>query len=268
MNLSNKTLAFIGAGHMGEALIRGLLAAKTMAPDQLVAHDVRPERLADLRQRFGIRTSATPPPADIIILAVKPQQMREVLAGLATAGGVGALFISIAAGTTTGQIEQALGGRPRVVRVMPNTPALVGAGAAGLCRGAYATDDDLIVAETILGAVGITVRVSESLMNAVTALSGSGPAYVFRVAEAMIEAGQQAGLPADVARTLTIQTIMGAGRLMSESGEEPAELRRRVTSPGGTTAAALSVLDERQLMAAFAEAIAAAVRRGTELAGA
>lgn len=257
----NQTIAFIGAGNMAEALIRGLLAGKVVTADRIVAHDIRPDRLEELRKTFGIRTGK--PDADIVILAVKPQQMAAALAQVPR----GRLFISIAAGITTGRIEKELGGEPRVVRVMPNTPALVGAGAAAVCKGRFATEVDLATAETILGAIGIVVRVEESLMDAVTALSGSGPAYIYYVAEAMIAAGIEAGLSEPVARELTIQTILGAGQLLATSGETPAELRRKVTSPGGTTEAALRVLADRQLQDIFVEAITAAKRRGAELAG-
>lgn len=265
MTLKNKTLAFIGAGNMGEALIQGLLAAKVVTPQQIIANDVRADRLEQLTRKFGIRTTRDIPQADIFLLAVKPQQMGEALAGLRASPG--ALFISIAAGVTTDRIERELGGKPRVIRVMPNTPALVGAGAAALCRGAHATEADLATAEAILGAVGITVRVEEKLLDAVTALSGSGPAYVFLVAEAMTKAGIAAGLSEDVSKKLTIQTVFGAARMLVETGEAPDSLRRKVTSPGGTTEAALKVLSNRKLVEIFVEAIQAAARRSEELSG-
>jgi|YelNatPaOPRAMG01_1025707.scaffolds.fasta_scaffold11544_3 pyrroline-5-carboxylate reductase len=258
----NQTLAFLGAGHMAEALIRGLLAKQVLPATNIIAHDIRPDRLEELRKKYGIRTG--PPDAAIIVLAVKPQQMRAALATLNPRPAT--LFLSIAAGITTGRIETALGGQPRVVRAMPNTPALVGAGAAAVCGGRWATAADVAVAEQILGAVGIVVRVEESLMDAVTALSGSGPAYVFFVTEAMIAAGISAGLPVDVANRLAVQTVLGAGKLLVETGEAPAELRRKVTSPGGTTEAALKVMTDRQLGNLFVEAIRAAAQRSRELA--
>lgn len=271
MSLKNKTIAFLGAGNMGEALIRGLLAAKAVAPSQIVATDVRRERLDSLTKTFGIRTTGDNvkaiTDADIALLAVKPQQMSAVLASLKSANSDLTLFISIAAGVTTARIEGELGGQARVVRVMPNTPALVGAGAAALAKGTYATDDDLVTAESILGAVGITVRVEEKLIDAVTALSGSGPAYVFFVTEAMIKAGIMAGLDGALAKKLAVQTVYGAAKLLVESGEEPESLRRKVTSPGGTTEVALKVMSERKLTEIFAEAIQAAERRSRELSG-
>ena len=271
MSLKNKTIAFLGAGNMGEALIRGLLTAKTIMPSQIIATDVRPERLGDLAKTFGIRTTddnvKAVGDADIVLLAVKPQQMSAILAPLKSAVTVRKLFISIAAGVTTARIEGELGGKARVVRVMPNTPALVGAGAAALAKGTYATDNDLAAAESILGAVGITVRVEERFIDAVTALSGSGPAYVFYVTEAMIKAGVAAGLDGALARKLAIQTVYGAAKLLVESGEEPESLRRKVTSPGGTTEAALKVMSEGKLAEIFAKAIKAAEQRSRELSG-
>jgi len=263
MNLENKTIAFLGAGNMGEALIRGLLAAKIFEAAQIRAMDIRPDRLEYLEKTFGIRTG--PGAADILVLAVKPQQFPEALSSVGPQSS--SLFLSILAGVTTGRIERELGGRPRVVRVMPNTPALLGAGAAGICPGAFATEEDLATAETIFGAVGVVVRTEERLMDAVTALSGSGPAYLFHVAEAMIAAGIEQGMSAEMARQLTLQTIYGAARMLVESGSEPAVLRQKVTSPGGTTEAALKVMSERKLMEIFRDAIAAATKRGRELSG-
>jgi pyrroline-5-carboxylate reductase len=255
------TIAFIGAGNMAEALIRGLLEKKVLPASSIIAHDVRAERLEELRQRFGIRTGNTE--ADIVILAVKPQQISDAIAQVTGQP----LVISIAAGVTTARIERELGGNARVVRVMPNTPALVGAGAAAYCAGRRATDADLATTERVLSAVGMAVRVEENLMDAVTALSGSGPAYIFYVAEAMTRAGMDAGLSDEVARRLTVQTIAGAGRLLAESSEPAEVLRRKVTSPGGTTEAALKVMFERKLAGIFADAIQAAVKRGRELSG-
>lgn len=269
MNLSNRTIGLIGAGNMAEALIRGLLAAKILPATNVRATDVQPDRLDYMRTTYGIHVSADNPEvvrlSDVVILAVKPQQMSAVLAGIKAVLSADKLVVSIAAGIPTRRIESELGVGARVVRVMPNTPALVGEGAAALCAGRSASEADLQLTETILGAVGITVRVDESMMDAVTALSGSGPAYVFHVAEAMIEAGKQCGLTADVAERLAVQTIKGAGKLLAESGEPAGVLRKKVTSPGGTTEAALRVMTHRALMDVFREAIAAATARGREL---
>jgi pyrroline-5-carboxylate reductase len=271
MSLKNKTLAFIGAGNMSEALIRGLLAAKAVSPRQLIATDVRAERREFFEKTFGVLVTAdngeAARAADIVVLAVKPQQMSEVLAGLRQHLTNSKLVVSIAAGVTTSRIERDLGSGMRVVRVMPNTPALIGAGAAALAKGQSATDDDLATAETILGAVGITARIEEKLLDAVTALSGSGPAYIFYITEAMIKAGVEAGLPEDMAKKLALQTVLGAARLMSEGGDPPDVLRKNVTSPGGTTEAALKLMTDKKLVDIFVEAIKAAARRSQELSG-
>lgn len=264
-----RKLVFIGAGNMAEALIKGLVAEGVLKATQITATDVRPERLSELSIRFGIHTSAdnaaAVADADAVILAVKPQQMAEVLAGMKAAMPRSTLVISIAAGKTCATFEAALGEGTHVVRVMPNTPALVGAGASAVCRGCWATEDDLATAAKLLGAVGLVVRTEEAMMDAVTALSGSGPAYVFYLAEAMLEAARRLGLDPDIAKQLTAATIGGAARLMSESPEPPSVLRERVTSKGGTTAAALAVLNDRKVHDAVVEALMAAAARSKEL---
>lgn len=271
MSLQNKTIAFIGAGNMGEALIRGLLGTRIVAAPQLIATDVRAERREFFARTFAVRAIDDNPQAvkaaDIVVLAVKPQQVGDVLAGLKSAMSNRKLVISIVAGVTTGRIERELGKGTRVIRVMPNTPALVGAGAAAIAKGSQATEDDLATAESILGAVGICVRVEEKFIDAVTALSGSGPAYVFYVTEAMIKAGVAAGLDGPLAKKLAVQTVYGAAKLLVESGEEPESLRRKVTSPGGTTEAALKVMTQRKLVEIFSEAMKAAEKRSQELSG-
>lgn len=254
---------------MAEALVKGLRQAGVPAR-QIAVTDVRPERLEYFRATFGVSATAdnreAAQGADTVVLAVKPQQFSDVLTSLR---GVApdALYISIAAGIPTGRIEKELGSNPRVVRVMPNTPALVGAGVSALCAGAFAKPDDLDRAENLLRAVGTTVRVSESQMDAVTAVSGSGPAYVFRVMEAMEQAALELGLSADVARKLVLSTFTGSSKLAQQSERSPSALREQVTSKGGTTEAALKVLQERDLLGAFSAALAAAARRARELAG-
>lgn len=271
MNLANKTLAFIGAGNMAEALIRGLVINKTVAAARIIATDVREERLEYLQREFQIRVTgdntAAVREADLVILAVKPQQMSSVLSGLLDAITGNKLVISIAAGVPTDRIERELGGQARVIRVMPNTPSLVGAGAAGLARGRHATTEDLQLAEAIVKAVGIVVPVEEEQLDAITALSGSGPAYVFLLAEAMIRAGIEQGLPAEVSRKLTVHTIFGAAILMAETGAAPEDLRAKVTSPGGTTEAAIRVMLQGRLPETVREAIAAAAQRSRQLRG-
>jgi len=271
VSLQSKNIAFIGAGNMGEALVRGLLATKTVSASQIIVTDVRAVRREHFAKTFGVRAVAdnrqAVKAADIVVLAVKPQQVSEALLDFKWAMTDQKLIISIAAGVTTARIEQELGERTHVIRAMPNTPALVGAGAAGVAKGAHATDDDLATAESILRAVGICVRVDEKSIDAVTALSGSGPAYFFYVTEAMIQAGVTAGLDRALAKRLAVQTLYGAAKLLVESGEEPDVLRRKVTSPGGTTEAAVKVMSERKLSSIFDEAMKAAEKRSQELSG-
>ncbi len=269
MPLRTLSIAIIGSGNMGEALIRGLLAASAVSPSQLVATDIHPERLDVVSSIYGVRTTsdnlAAVADADVIVLAVKPQQMSPVLEGLRPGVTSEKLIVSIAAGVTTSRIERELGMPARVVRVMPNTPAQIGAGASALSRGHCATREDVDTAEAILKATGMTVRTEEHSLDAVTALSGSGPAYVFLVAEAMIQSGIEIGLGHDLSRKLAVQTVLGAAKLLAESGETPEVLRRRVTSPGGTTEAALRVMKEGRLVEVFVDAVKAAARRSAEL---
>jgi pyrroline-5-carboxylate reductase len=199
------------------------------------------------------------------VLAVKPADVADAAAAVADAGAE--RLVSVAAGVTTQAIERAVGGRLRVVRAMPNTPALVGAGAAAICAGSASGEEDLAWAEEILGAVGVVVRVPEKDLDAVTGLSGSGPAYVFLVAEAMAEAGVLGGLSRDVAETLAFQTLLGSAQLLVDRGASPAALRAAVTSPGGTTAAGLRELERHGVRAAFLEAVTAATQRSRELGG-
>ena len=263
-------VVFIGAGNMAEALVKGMVASGVCEADRIFVTDVRPERLAFFEKEFQVKGFANNVvavmKADVVVLAVKPQLLGDVLEEIK--GGVGnSLVISIAAGISTGWIEKGLGEGVRVVRVMPNTPALVRAGAAALCGGRWAKEVDLATAETMMAAVGLAVRVPENSMDAVTALSGSGPAYVFHLMEAMIEAARHAGLDEAIARKLIYATVSGSAKLAEATGAEPAELRRRVTSKGGTTAAALEVLEEKAVYHAYLGAIAAAHRRAKELSG-
>ncbi len=265
--MTRSRIAFVGAGMMGEALARGLLEAG-WAPDELVLADIREDRLAELAKTLGVTTTPDPleaaTDADGTILAVKPQDATGALERIAGAIGGGGL-VSIVAGLRTSSIEEKLGARPSVVRAMPNTPARVGSGVTALTPGRYATDATKELAGTVFSSVGPVVWLDEDKLDAVTALSGSGPAYVFLVAEALVEAGVSQGLPRDVAETLTFATIEGAGRMLRETGEPPAVLRAQVTSPGGTTAAALTVLEAAAVRAAFAEAVRAAHDRSREL---
>jgi pyrroline-5-carboxylate reductase len=257
-------LLLVGGGRMGEALLAGLLAGKWGAPADLGVVEKLPDRRDQLTKIFpGVAVVDAPMSTRGAVVAVKPGDVGPACAALAEAGCDRVL--SIAAGVPTAQLEAALGGAIPVVRAMPNTPALVGAGAAAISAGSTASDDDLAWAETILSAVGIVLRVPETLLDAVTGLSGSGPAYLFLVVEALIEAGVLAGLPRDVSAALTTQTVLGAARLLTETGDGPEALRAMVTSPGGTTAAGLRALESAGVRAAFLDAVTAATARSKEL---
>lgn len=257
-------LAVIGGGNMGAALVGGLLAAGGIDPSSVViceALDIRRDELVELFP--GVAITEDVPPSSAVVLAVKPGDIPAAARAAARAGA--RRMLSIAAGVPTSSIERAAEEDVAVVRAMPNTPALVGQGASAIAGGAMATEDDLVWAERILGAVGLVVRVSEDQLDAVTALSGSGPAYIFLVAESLIEAGVQAGLSAELATALTTQLLVGSSALLAERGDAAA-LRVMVTSPGGTTAAGLRVLDERDVRGAFSDAVEAAAARSRELA--
>jgi pyrroline-5-carboxylate reductase len=255
---------------MGEALIGGLLDSGWTIEDLAVAEAV-PERAREMEERFpGLRVGRNPawmvPEASVVVVAVKPGDVVGALSSAAPALEPDAVVLSIAAGVRIATLEEVVPNAP-VVRAMPNTPALVRRGAAAIAGGSRATDDHLRRAEAVLGAVGLVVRVPEHLLDAVTGLSGSGPAYVFLVAEALIEAGVLVGLPRDVARTLAVQTLVGSAALLAESGDTPEALRAGVTSPGGTTAAGLRVLEQRGLRAALLDAVVAATHKSREMGG-
>ncbi len=264
-----KTLVIVGGGKMGEALIGGLIASGHMAAADLLVVEPDADRGAAVGATFGVATArnlgacALTAGTHDALIAVKPAVVVDVCAELA---GRVHRVLSIAAGVTTASIEAAFGDATPIVRSMPNTPALVGAGASAIAAGRHASNDDLDWAAGILGAVGLVERVDEKLLDAVTGLSGSGPAYLFLVAEALVDGAVAQGLPRAVAVTLAHQTIAGAGRLLVESGDCAAALRANVTSPGGTTAAGLRALESAGVRSAFIEAVAAATRRAHELA--
>ncbi|MGI8982994.1 MAG: pyrroline-5-carboxylate reductase [Acidimicrobiales bacterium] len=258
-------LAVLGGGRMGEALVAGLLSSGWAQAAELVVVEpvaARREELAARHPGLGLAAELGAG-AEGAVVAVKPGDVEAACRALADAG-VGRV-LSIAAGVTLARLEAWLGAGAAVVRAMPNTPALVGAGAAAIAAGSAAGEADLAWAEGILSAVGVVERVPETLLDAVTGLSGSGPAYVFLVAEALIEAGVAAGLPRPVSEALTVQTVLGSARLLAESGERAEALRAAVTSPGGTTAAGLAALEARAVRAAFMEAVTAATRRSEAL---
>ncbi len=270
-SLAGLKVVVIGGGNMGEALVAGILEKGVCALGDVVVCDVRPERNRYMGERYGVATEtdagAAAPAADVLVLAVKPQDFGELLPRIAGAVDAGrCTVVSIAAGVKTARIERGLGEGVRVVRAMPNLGALAGAGAAAICGGRLADGRDMERAEALLGAVGIVVRVAEEDMDAVTALSGSGPAYVFFLMENMLQAAGRMGLDAGTARVLVLQTVRGAADVCLGSGDDPGDLRGRVTSKGGTTAAAMEVLERRGVAAAFVEAIEAARKRSAELA--
>ena len=256
-------LVVVGGGRMGEALVSGLTKAGWSAADLAIV-EVSSQRRAALADLIpGVAVTEEVAAADAAVVAVKPGDVEAACRALAAAGV--ARVLSIAAGVPTATLEAALGDGTPVVRAMPNTPALVGSGVSAISAGSAAGDDDLAWARDVLGAVGEVVVVPEKLLDAVTGLSGSGPAYVFLVVEALIDAGVLAGLPRDVAETLAIGTVAGSAKLLVETGDSPAELRAAVTSPGGTTAAGLRALEAAGVRAAFLDAVAAATARSREL---
>jgi len=249
---------------MGEALVGGLLRAGGRRLDAVRIVEPDAARRSALGEIFpGIEVAVAPGPAEGTVIAVKPDDVPGACRAVAVAGP--GRVLSIAAGVTVATLEAELPTGTPVVRAMPNTPAVVGLGASAIAAGTAATDDDLDWAEALLGAVGTVVRVTEPLLDAVTGLSGSGPAYVFLVAEALIEAGVLSGLPRETSRALSIQTLLGAATLLADGHEGPEALRAAVTSPGGTTATGLRVLEQHGVRAAFLEAVAAATSRSREL---
>jgi pyrroline-5-carboxylate reductase len=263
------TVAILGAGKIGEALLSGLLRSGT-GPNEVVICERIPERAVELADRYGVRQVDDPAEAvadaEVVVLAVKPGDVSTV-AGLIGRGlPIGALVISVAAGVPAATIEAALPEGTPVVRVMPNTPMLVGQAMSAVAAGSAAAPEHLDRAEHLLATVGRVVRVPEAQIDAVTAVSGSGPAYLFLVVEAMIDAGVLLGLARPLATELAVQTALGAATMLHETGEHPALLREAVTSPGGTTAAAIRELEDAGLRAAFYDALEACRDRARDLA--
>ena len=259
-------LAIVGGGKMGEALLAGLLGAQWARAEDIIVVEPVEARRKELAVTFAdVDVTDAPMACEGAVIAVKPNDVESACRSVADVGVQRVL--SIAAGVPLDKLETWIGDGTPVVRAMPNTAALVGAGAAAIAAGTWATEDDLAWAESILGAVGIVQRVGEAMLDAVTGLSGSGPAYVFLVTEAMIEAGVLAGLPRPTAQALVVQTLVGSARLLAETGTSPEELRAAVTSPGGTTAAGLRALESRGVRSAIIEAVWAATARYKELGG-
>ncbi|HEY6963276.1 MAG TPA: pyrroline-5-carboxylate reductase [Gaiellaceae bacterium] len=262
-------IAILGAGRLGRSLLRGFLSSGWRAPSDLVATGRDEERLTELRESFGVETTtdnrAAAAGAGLVILSVKPQDLQGVLDEIAPAVG-GQTLLSVAAGVTTAAIEAHLPDGARVVRAMPNAPALVHEGIAGIAGGAHARPEDIDAAADALAHLGAVVRVAEADLDAVTALSGSGPAYFALLAEAMIEAGLLLGLSREVSTKLVVQTMFGSALLLRDEQMHPVELREAVTSPGGTTTRAIRELERSGVRAAFLNAINAATERSRELA--
>ena len=261
------TTAIIGAGVMGEALLAGLLRGGFTA-DEIVVSDRRPDHASTLTDKYGVRVVTNAEAAewaDTVVLVVKPQDMAGVLGEISGHLKKDALIVSLAAGSTTAFIESHVPASVAVVRVMPNTPAMVDQGMAAISGGSRSNEDHLATAESLLNSVGHSIRVPEKYQDAVTAISGSGPAYIFYVVEAMVEAGVMLGLPRDTSTELVMQTVYGAATMLRETREHPTVLREQVTSPGGTTVAALRQFDDFKVRAAFLSAMEAARDRAREL---
>jgi pyrroline-5-carboxylate reductase len=266
--MSDYQLGVIGGGNMAEAILRGVLAAGVLNRDAVVVSEPKAERREMLAKELRVACvddNAAAAACPFVLLAVKPQVMNDALAGVAGIVRPDAVVISIAAGVATARIDQRLGERGRIVRAMPNTPMLVGAGMTAVAPGPRATDADLAWADALFAACGRVVRVTEPMIDAVTAVSGSGPAYFFYLIEAMIDAGAAEGLDPAVAAQLAIQTCAGAAKLLAETGEKPEVLRARVTSPNGTTQRAIETLDAAGVKDKLVQAVRAAAARSREL---
>ena len=265
----NKNIMLIGGGNMGSALIKGILKANLTSPERITVVDVHTGKLGELSSECRVQVDTQPGPhmaaAEVIILAIKPQVLNDVVDSLRDSIRSEQLVISILAGVETTYIRDRLGKKNPVIRVMPNIAATVDAAASALAGCDPVTEEDYQVAEAIFGAVGTVARVEEDLLDAVTGLSGSGPAYIYMVIEALCDGGVKMGLPRNVAMTLATQTVLGAAKLVRETGEHPATLRDQVTTPGGTTISAVHELEERGLRAMLISAVVTATERSQEL---
>ncbi len=270
MAVDERRIAVLGAGRIGEALIAGLLSSGWRSPGDIAASSRRAERVAELAERHGIAATTdnveAAARAALVVVAVKPQDIDALLEQIGSAISTEQTVLSVAAATPTATIEAHLAAGVPVVRAMPNTPSTVHEGIAGLCAGAHADDAHVTLAEEALAHLGSVVRVPERSMDAVTAVSGSGPAYFALLAEAMIEAGLLLGLSREISTQLVIQTMLGTAKQLRDEGLHPVELREMVTSPGGTTIAAIRELESAGVRAAFLNAIQAAMNRARELA--
>lgn len=266
----SERIGFIGAGKMATALARGLVRAGLVDASAITASDVSAESRASFSEAVTgssvtVENAEVARDAEVLVLAVKPQQIADVLAKLSSLDPEQTLVVSIAAGVTLEKLSARLPEGTRIIRVMPNTPCLIGKGACGFALGTYATEQDGQLVGKILAAVGSAHEVPESMLDAVTGLSGSGPAFVYSVIEALAEGGVEAGLPEDLAAHLAVNTVAGAAEMVLATGEDPAVLRKHVMSPGGTTVAGLEALDKHDLRRALQEAVRAATHRSVEL---
>ncbi|MEX0989048.1 MAG: pyrroline-5-carboxylate reductase [Actinomycetota bacterium] len=268
--MTGRKVAFLGGGRMGEALVSGLIRSGGRSVDEIIITTRREERAQELAGKYGVNATLTDPAAiewaDTLVLTVKPQDMDDLLGQIAPNVREDQFVVSFAAGIRTSFVEKRLAPGVPVVRVMSNVAVLVDEAMSVVCAGAHADDKHLAEAEELLGYVGKVVRLSESNLDAITATSGSGPAYFFLLAEAMIEACILLGLARDVATELIVQTMLGSAKMLRDTGMHPVELREMVTSPGGTTIAAIRILEETGVRAAFLNAIDAASKRSAELA--
>jgi pyrroline-5-carboxylate reductase len=264
-----KKIAFLGAGNMAGALVKGLIHAGAATPGEILCTDVRADRLAELEKKHGVRISKDNVEsarwADVVVLSTKPQVFDRLLPDVAKGVRPDALVVSIAAGVPIASMEAKLPAGTRVVRTMPNTPCLVDAGATALAAGTHATDADITLARAIFAAVGVTVVLDESLLDAVTGLSGSGPAYMFLIIEALADAGVKVGLHRDSALLLAAQTVLGSAKLLLDTGEHPGRLKDMVTSPGGTAIAGLHTLEAGGLRTTLINAVETATARSKQL---
>jgi pyrroline-5-carboxylate reductase len=265
---SGRTIGFIGAGNMAEAMIRGLLRGKDFAPGDVRASGPREERMRELREAYGIEASTdnkVPASSEIVVLSVKPQILSRVLDEVGALISPDALVISIAAGVPVSAIQARLASGTRVVRAMPNTPALVDAAATAIAGGEHARESDLADAKRIFDSIGITVTLEEAQLDAVTGLSGSGPAYVFLILEALSDAGVKVGLSRRTSQLLAAQTLLGSAKLLLETNEHPGRLKDMVTSPGGTAITGLHTLENGGVRTTLMNAVEAATKRSREL---
>jgi pyrroline-5-carboxylate reductase len=267
--LKNKQVGFLGSGNMGEALIHGLLHGHLCRPEQILCSDARPERLKEIREKYGVRgtshNSEVLKQSDIVILAVKPQIMKQVIEEVARHLDLTKLIISIAAGVPLDAIESCAGKELKLIRVMPNICVSVREGASAIAGGKHASKEDLMMAKTIFDSVGKSILIEEYLLDAVTGLSGSGPAYIFLIIDALADAGVKVGLSRHDSVVLSSQTVLGAARMLIETGEHPGKLKDMVTSPGGTAIAGLHTLEQGGVRTTLINAVEVATERSKAL---